>query len=33
MAAKRLNREFELDGEIVRDLMNKYGFTVQSLGA
>ena len=33
MAAKRLNREFELDGEIVGDLMNKYGFTVESLAA
>lgn len=31
MAAKRKNREFELDGEIVADLMLKQGFTVESL--
>ncbi len=33
MAAKRLNREFELDGEIVGGLMNSLGFTVESLAA
>ncbi len=33
MASKRQNREFELDGEIVRQLMLDKGFTVESLAA
>ncbi len=33
MASKRQNREFQLDGEIVRKLMSNKGFTVESLAA
>ncbi|MCA9034554.1 MAG: protein kinase [Planctomycetaceae bacterium] len=33
MAAKRQNREFELDGEVIADLMLRHGLTVETLAA